>query len=38
MGFLEFVEFICRVAEHISPATLGDSEDIPIEERFSLPL
>ena len=38
MAFQEFIEFLCRVAEHISPASLGEPEDLPVEERFALPL
>jgi hypothetical protein len=30
MGFQEFTEFLCRAAEHISPAALGESDDLPI--------
>lgn len=38
MGYHEFIEFLSRVAEHISPASLGEPEDLPVEERFGLPL
>ena len=38
MGYPEFIEFVCRVAEHMSPAALGEPDDFPIEERYGLPL